>query len=399
MAGIALEHVSKVFADGTAAVFDFDLRVGDGELCVLLGPSGCGKSTVLRLVAGLERVTGGTIRIGDRVVNDVSPQDREIAMVFESSALYPHMNVAENMRFPLKSTGEPAEPQRDRVRRAAGRLGLGEVLGRRPSQLSEGQRRRAAVGRAIVRRPRAFLMDEPLSNVDAQLRVAMRASIGRMHRELGATMLYVTHDQAEAMSLGDRVAVMREGRVEQADEPQVLYDRPGTLFVASFLGSPSMNLWHVRLVEQDGRVAMVSGDQRLRMPDAVLREREGLRARVGGHLILGLRPELFTTTRFRAASTTLELPVAHVDALGSRLLVHLEAHGAGLQLAGAGEALRAGVQEGLQLTGAGAFVRPTETLIASLPPSTRVEVGQRLRLFVDLERAHFFDPATQRALR
>src|SRR5215218_2032574 len=218
MSGIAFECVSKVFPDGTAAVVDLNLRVHDRELCVLLGPSGCGKSTALRLVAGLENVTRGTIRIGDRVVNDMAPRDRDIAMVFSSSALYPHLDVAENIGFPLRIEGEPA----------ARGLGIAQVLPRRPRQLSEGQRQRAALGRAIVRRPRAFLLDEPLSSLDANLRVKMRIQIARLHRELGTTMLYVTHDQAEAMALADRVAVMRDGHLEQVDKPQLLYDRPTT---------------------------------------------------------------------------------------------------------------------------------------------------------------------------
>src|SRR5919206_2247680 len=228
MSGIAFEHVSKVFADGTVAVADLDLRIADGEFCVLLGPSGCGKSTVLRLVAGLEQVSRGTVRIGDRAVNDVPARDRQVAMVFETHALYPHMTVAENMDFGLRAQVASEEPRRERVQRTAGRLGLGQLLTRRPRELSDGERQRAAPGRAIVRRPRAFLMDEPLSNLDASMRVAMRSSIGRLRRELGTTVLYVTHDQTEAMSLADRIAVMREGHLEQVGEPQEVYDHPRT---------------------------------------------------------------------------------------------------------------------------------------------------------------------------
>lgn len=399
MSGITFERVSKVFPDGTPAVVDLDLRIDDGEFCVLVGPSGCGKSTALRLVAGLEDVTRGTIRIGDRVVNDMPPRERDIAMVFERTALYPHLDVAENMGFPLKVKGEPAAGRVDRVKRTAGRLGIRELLGRQPRQLSEGQRQRAALGRAIVRRPQAFLMDEPLSDLDAKLGMEMRAAIARLHRDLATTVLYVTHDQGEAMALGDRVAVMRDGGVEQADEPQVLYDRPATLFVAAFIGSPSMNLWHVRLVEQDGRVVVVCGNQRLVLPEAVLAKRNGLRSHVGGHLVLGLRPELLSTARSSSAGSVLELPVTLVEALGSHMLVHLEAEGAGMQLADASEVRRAGVGEGPESAGTTVFTRPTATLTARLPSHTVVERGQRLRLYVDLERAHFFDPATQRALR
>jgi multiple sugar transport system ATP-binding protein len=389
MSGIALEHVSKVFPDGTAAVDGLDLAVGEGELCVLLGPSGCGKSTVLRLVAGLERPTSGTIRIGDRVVNDVPPGDRRLAMVFETSALYPHMTVERNMGFSGELAREPEAPRRDRVRRAAGRLGIGDLLARRPRELSDGERQQAALGRAIVRRPLAFLLDEPLANLDARRRVATRASIANLKRELGTTVLYVTHDQAEAMSLGERVAVMRGGRVEQVDDPRTLYQRPATLFVASFLGTPPMNLWHVRLAMQDGRVVVLGGDQRLTLPASVLERLPGLRDRVGGHLILGLRPETFSITDVRAGSGVLHLPVALVEPLGPHSLVHLEAEGAGLQVSDSGPAQR---------TGTATFARPTATLTACLPPATRVAPGERLRVFVDLDRAHFFDPATQEAL-
>ena len=389
MSGIAFERVSKVFPDGTAAVADLNLRIHDGELCVLVGPSGCGKSTALRLVAGLERLTDGVIRIGDRVVNDLAPRDRDLAMVFESSALYPHLDVADNMGFPLKVQGEPAAPRSDHVQRTAGRLGIGRLLGRRPGTLSEGERRRTALGRAIVRRPSAFLLDEPLSNLDAQLRTEMRATIGRLHRDLAATMLYVTHDQAEAMALGDRVAVMRDGRLEQVDEPLVLYNRPAGLFVAAFIGSPPMNLWQVRLVEQAGRIAVVCGRQRLPLPDAVLARHKGLRSHLGRHLILGLRPEMLAPARGDGAEV--ELPVAFIESLGSHLLVHCEAQGAGMQLAesGPGE---------LGDAGPAVFSRPTEMLTARLPPHAAVRPGDRLRLSVDLERAHFFDPATQFAL-
>jgi multiple sugar transport system ATP-binding protein len=399
MPGIAFERVSKVFPDGTRALVDLNLRIHDGELCVLVGPSGCGKSTALRLVAGLEDITRGTIWIGDRVVNDVPPRDRDIAMVFQSSALYPHLNVAENIGFPLKVKAEPASRRSDRIERTAGRLHIGELLGRRPRQLSEGQRRGASLGRAIVRRPQAFLLDEPLSNLDAKKRVEMRAAIRRLHRDLAATMLYVTHDQGEAMALGDRVAVMRDGYLEQVDEPKVLYDRPTALFVAAFMGTPSMNLWQVRLVEEDARVMVVCGKQRLVIPEAVLIRRKGLRSHVGSHLILGLRPEMLAPAGSGAAGSVLELPVTLVEALGSHLLVHLEAEGAGLEFADAGQALRASVHEGPDDAGPAIFRRPTATLTARLPRHALVKPGQRVRLFVDLERAHFFDPTTQCALR
>ena len=384
MSGIAFERVTKVFPDGTAAVVDLNLRIHDGELCVLVGPSGCGKSTVLRLVAGVEAVTAGTIRIGDRVVNDLAPGERDVAMVFETSALYPHLDIAQNMAFSLQLRGEPPARRVNRVGRAAARLGIGDLLGRRPPQLSVGQRQRAALGRAIVRRPQAFLLDEPLSDLDAGLRVRTRVAIARLHRDLATTMLYVTHDQGEAMALGDRIAVMRDGRLEQVDEPRVLYDRPATLFVATFIGSPPMNLWHVRLAEQDGRIVVVGGDQCLEVPATVLARRRSLRSLVGGHLVLGVRPEQLAIARSPASGPVLDLPVTDVEALGSHLLVHLEAEGAGMHVA-----------EG---PGVAAFTRPAATLIARLPAQTVVSPGERLRLSVDLERAHFFDPATQYAL-
>ena len=247
MAALAFEGVTKVFPDGTEAVSHFDLDVGDGELMVLVGPSGSGKSTALRMLAGLEDATAGTIRIGTRVVNDVAPKDRDIAMVFQSYALYPHMDVAHNLGFALRMQRMQRASIGERVGAAARRLGLSELVEKRPRNLSGGQRQRVAVGRAIVREPQAFLMDEPLSNLDAKLRVEMRAYLSRLRHELGTTTVYVTHDQIEAMTMGDRVAVMRDGRLVQCDEPQTLYDRPADLFVAGFMGSPAMNLARARL--------------------------------------------------------------------------------------------------------------------------------------------------------
>ena len=398
MSGIALERVTKVYPDGTAAVVDMDLRIHDGEFFVLVGPSGCGKSTVLRLVAGLEESTRGTIRIGDEVVDGLRPAARDIAMVFETAALYPHMDVEDNLGVALSFRGASAAERADPVRRTAGRLGLGGLLRRRPRELAAGERQRVGLGRALVRRPRAFLMDEPLSALDAALRVKMRASIARLHRELGCTMLYVTHDQLEAMALADRVAVMRAGRLEQVDEPRVLYDRPATLFVAAFIGSPPMNLWHVRLAQEHGRVVVVCGDQRLSVPRAVLARRAGVRSRVGGHLVLGLRPEMLKTSRSHDAGSALELPVVRVEALGAHLLVYFEAEGAGLQLAGAAD-VQMLVRGDDEAPPTAVFTRPVATLIARLPPHAVVAPGDRVRLVVDLERAHFFDPDTQCALR
>jgi multiple sugar transport system ATP-binding protein len=377
MASICFSKVAKVFPDGTRAVDDLDLEVADGGFTVLVGPSGSGKSTALRMVAGLEEATSGTIRIADRVVNDVAPKDRDIAMVFQSYALYPHMSVEDNLGFALKMQGVP---RKSRVVSVARRLGIGEQLARRPRQLSGGQRQRVALGRAIVREPQAFLMDEPLSNLDAKLRVEMRAYIARLHQELGTTTLYVTHDQTEAMTMGDRVAVMRDGRLEQVDAPQALYDRPANLFVAAFIGSPAMNLLRGRLELVDGRVQAVLGRQRFVLPDEVLDARPVLGGWVDEDVVIGIRPE----TLF-LADGPLDLEVVLVEALGSDLLVHLRTEAPRVTVADAFD----GEEE------AGLEAR----LTARLPPHVDVRAGERLRLGVDMQRLHVFDPETGLALR
>src|SRR5690349_22320156 len=321
MASITLDGVSKVFPDGTRAVWDMHLEVEDGEFVILVGPSGSGKSTALRMIAGLEDATGGTIQIGDRVVNDVEPKDRDLAMVFQSYALYPHMSVERNMGFALKMQGLPAAQIAERVHEVAGLLGVSDLLHRKPRQLSGGQRQRVALGRAIVRDPAAFLMDEPLSNLDAKLRVEMRAYLARLHQELGTTTVYVTHDQTEAMTMGDRVAVMRDGRLAQCGPPQALYEEPADLFVAGFMGSPAMNLLRARIV--DGQVAI--GEQRLALPEAVRRARPGLAAYEGREVVVGIRPECVDQSpNGPVAGRTLELDVALTEALGSDLLVHAD---------------------------------------------------------------------------
>jgi multiple sugar transport system ATP-binding protein len=385
MASIALSGVSKVFPDGTTAVAELDLDIPDGGFTVLVGPSGSGKSTALRMVAGLEETTAGTIRIGERVVNDVAPKDRDIAMVFQSYALYPHMSVQDNLGFALRLRRVEQPAARDRVTAVARRLGIGEQLARRPRQLSGGQRQRVALGRAIVREPRAFLMDEPLSNLDAKLRVEMRAYIARLHQELGTTTLYVTHDQTEAMTMGDRVAVMRDGRLEQVDAPQALYDRPANLFVAAFIGSPAMNLLRGRLEYVDGRLLVLLGSERLVIPDFVLDERPELARRVDEEVVFGMRPEaVHVVDRATPAGTVLELEVVLVEALGSDLLVHLRTDAPRVTVSDAFD----GEDE------AGLEARFT----ARLPPGLRVAVGDRLRLGVDVARLHVFDPQTGASL-
>jgi multiple sugar transport system ATP-binding protein len=387
MASIEFEGVSKVFPDGTRAVDDLTLDIPDGGFTVLVGPSGSGKSTALRMVAGLEEITGGTIRIGDRVVNDIPPRDRDIAMVFQSYALYPHMNVSDNMGFALKMQGQVKASIRQQVTGAATRLGIGELLARRPRALSGGQRQRVALGRAIVREPQAFLMDEPLSNLDAKLRVEMRAYLARLHQELGTTTLYVTHDQIEAMTMGDRVAVMRDGRLEQAASPQELYDHPANMFVASFMGSPAMNLLRGRLLNGDSRVQLQLGPHRLRVPDTVLSGHPALAGRVGEDIVVGIRPELLQLagTANGESGWTLELPVALTEALGSDLIVHAE-------LDAESVAAEDDVDVDLEVADGKSLVT------ARLSPQSGVKPGRPVRLHVDMEHVHFFAPDSGAAL-
>src|SRR3954469_16705560 len=326
MAGITYTSVHKRFPDGTLAVDDLDLEIRDGEFMVLVGPSGSGKSTALRMLAGLEESTDGEIRIGERVVDDLEPKDRDLAMVFQSYALYPHMTVAQNMGFALKMQGVDRAQIAARVQAAAAKLGIEPLLGRRPRQLSGGQRQRVALGRAIVRDPAAFLMDEPLSNLDAKLRVEMRAYLASLHQELGTTTVYVTHDQTEAMTMGDRVAVMRDGRLEQCDAPQALYDEPANVFVAGFMGAPAMSRLRARLLTDDaGAYEVAIGRQRLRLPASVLERRPGLRALAGREGIVGVGPAAGAQSpNGPVAGRTLELDVALTEALGADVLVHAD---------------------------------------------------------------------------
>jgi multiple sugar transport system ATP-binding protein len=292
MAQIGLEHVDKVYPGGVKGIDDLTLNIADGEFMVLVGPSGCGKSTALRSIAGLEDISAGTITIGDRVVNDLPPKDRDIAMVFQNYALYPHMTVEQNLAFGLQQRKTPKDEIRRRVAEVAKMLGLEDYLKRKPAALSGGQRQRVAMGRAIVREPQAFLMDEPLSNLDAKLRVSMRASLSQLHERLGVTTVYVTHDQVEAMTLGQRVCVLREGRLQQADTPQALFNAPVNLFVAGFIGSPAMNFAAAELVRDGGPVAVFAG-YKLAVPDKLFQARPGLDGYVGRDVILGVRPSDF----------------------------------------------------------------------------------------------------------
>src|SRR5437764_1596472 len=373
MAGIELCGVTKEFPGGALAVSALDLHIDDGEFLVLVGPSGSGKTTVLRMVGGLEEATAGEIRIGGRDVTGLAPRDRDIAMVFQTYALYPHMTVAQNMGFGLKLRKTPAAEIRRRVEETADLLGLSDLLDRRPRGLSGGQRQRVAMGRAIVREPAAFLMDEPLSNLDAKLRVQMRAEISRIHQRLGTTTLYVTHDQTEAITMADRVAVMKDGALQQLDAPAALYDDPVNLFVAGFIGSPAMNVVTARLSMADGRVVASFGPHRLAVPEAVLARRPGARAVVaaGGDVVLGVRPEDLEDAEFAPAADPDELIEVTVDLaepLGAETIAHFDA-------------------------------APGEPFTARLSPRTTVRAGRPVKLAVDVDRLHLFDPASGQSLR
>jgi multiple sugar transport system ATP-binding protein len=322
VASVTLHQVGKVYPDGTRAVQDLNLEIADGEFMVLIGPSGCGKTTALRMVAGLEDITEGDIRIGDEVVNTLEPRKRDIAMVFQNYALYPHMSIFDNMAFPLQSRRLPKKEIRERVERTAELLGLTEQLPRQPKHLSGGQRQRVAMGRAIVREPQVFLMDEPLSNLDAKLRVQMRAEISTLQRSLGVTMIYVTHDQVEAMTMGSRIAVMRKGVLQQQGPPQELFDRPANLFVATFIGSPAMNLVKARVEQEGDGLACVVGDQRLVLPPRVAGEHRSLAAYRDRDVTLGVRPEHLSDATFADGEARIQGVVSLVEALGADRLVH-----------------------------------------------------------------------------
>lgn len=396
MATVEIERVTKIYPNGAEAVSDLSLDVADGEFMVLVGPSGCGKTTTLRMVAGLEDISEGTIRVGERVVNDLSPRDRDMAMVFQNYALYPHMTVAENIGFALQLRKLPKDEIRAKVEEAARILGLTEHLRRKPGQLSGGQRQRVAMGRAIVREPSVFLMDEPLSNLDAKLRVQMRAEISRIQRRLGVATLYVTHDQIEAMTMGDRVAVLSAGTLQQCDTPQTLYDAPANLFVAAFIGSPAMNLYRATL-DSDGTGVRV-GDQLLELP---MRPRgdSALGSLSGREVVVGIRPEDLSDAALLGAGESsrrhLEGSVELVEALGSEKLVHfrLEAeHVRGLQAVVAAQ----DDTEGLDVGEIAAAANVNG--VARVDPASRLRAGEQARFAVAIDRLHLFDPASGEAL-
>ena len=381
MAAIEFQGVSKVYPDGTRAVESLELSIAEDEFMVFVGPSGCGKTTALRMVAGLEEISDGAILIGGRVVNEVSSKDRDVAMVFQNYALYPHMTVAQNLAFGLKLRKVGKTEIRRRVQTAATTLGLEDYLERKPGALSGGQRQRVAMGRAIVREPRAFLMDEPLSNLDAQLRVQMRAEIQKLQRTLGVTTIYVTHDKTEAMTMGDRIAVMRDGTLQQVDTPERVYRRPANRFVAGFIGSPAMNMVTARLIRADGALLVSFGDYSLVIDDEVLAERPALARYANADVIVGIRPEDFEDAALAAeapAERTLTTVCSLREALGSEVLVHFPVARVTDTLAPLGDA--------------------SSIFVARIHPQTTAREGEPLSLVVDTRRLHFFEPATGRAI-
>jgi multiple sugar transport system ATP-binding protein len=399
MAEIAYDSVAKIYPDGTQAVRDLDLEIADGELMVLVGPSGCGKTTALRMLAGLEEISEGEIRIGDRVVNDLTPKDRDIAMVFQSYALYPHMTVQDNLAFGLKLRKLPKAEVTQRVQRAAKILQIEEFLKRKPRALSGGQRQRVAMGRAIVREPQAFLMDEPLSNLDAKLRVQMRAEIHQLQRRLGVTTIYVTHDQVEAMTMGDRVAVMNAGHLQQVDTPQVLYDNPVNEFVAGFIGSPSINLVEAELEQANGGLAVKLGNYRLAVDERAARNRSNLGNYVGRSVILGIRPEDFEDATIepdappdRRMKVTCDL----TEPLGSEVLVHFST--GATRIVSSAIAADAGEDAEVSLGGENGDGAGQTRLVARVSPKTRIAEGSEIELAVDTSRLYFFDPETRDAI-
>jgi multiple sugar transport system ATP-binding protein len=396
MADITLERLTKIYPDGTKAVTGLDLDVAAGEFVVFVGPSGCGKTTALRMIAGLETITSGDVKIDGKVVNDLPPKDRDIAMVFQNYALYPHMNAARNMGFALKMRGLPKEEIDQRVREAARILGLTDSLQKKPRTLSGGQRQRVAMGRAIVRNPQAFLMDEPLSNLDAKLRVEMRAEIARIQRDLGVTTIYVTHDQTEAMTMGDRVAVMRNGFLQQVAVPKELYDRPHNLFVAEFIGSPAMNVVMADVEHRNGVTWVAFGGQRLRLEPATLEAQPGLAAYDGQNVVVGIRPEdmedagvLHETHPDRRLSVACDIR----EDMGSEVYVHFNVDAEPVATKEVVEALVVEDAEDSETRMAAERARGAGvTFVARLERTTSAREREPLELEVDVTRLHFFDP-------
>ena len=391
MAQIILDNVEKTYPGGVQAIDDLSLDIKDGEFMVLVGPSGCGKSTALRSIAGLEEITGGTISIGDRVVNDLPPKDRDIAMVFQNYALYPHMTVEQNLAFGLQLRKTPKAEIARRTGEAAKMLGLEPYLKRKPGALSGGQRQRVAMGRAIVREPQAFLMDEPLSNLDAKLRVSMRASLNQLHDRLGVTTVYVTHDQIEAMTLGHRVAVLRDGRLQQVDTPQYLYESPVNLFVAGFIGSPAMNFVAAELVRDDGPAVTFAGCT-LPVPAEVLEAKPGLPDYFGKSVILGIRPADFEDASCGDASRgTMRVVAGVTEELGSEIMVIFTIDAPHVEHASLAQATQASEDED---EASAALAGGKSLWTARVSKESKVKHGGPLELAVDTRYLQFFDPAS-----
>ena len=398
MAEITLESLTKIYPDGTKAVSDLRLDVRSGEFVVFVGPSGCGKTTALRMVAGLESITSGRVMIDGHVVNDLPPKDRDIAMVFQNYALYPHMNAAKNMGFPLKMRGLPEREIDTRVREAARILGLEDSLHKKPRTLSGGQRQRVAMGRAIVRNPQAFLMDEPLSNLDAKLRVEMRAEISRIQRDLGVTTIYVTHDQTEAMTMGDRVVVMRSGLLQQIAVPKLLYERPRNLFVAEFIGSPAMNLVMAGIERANGDVWASFGPHRLRLGPSTLERHPGLAAYEGRQVVLGIRPEDMedaAVVREAHPDRVISVVCDIREDMGSEVFVHFNVKADAVTTREVVEALVVEDAEDEEARIAAGRARGEGvTFVARLERASEARERQPLAVEVDVARLHFFDPET-----
>ena len=398
MAEVVFDHVEKVYENGVRAVQELSLEIHDGEFLVLVGPSGCGKTTALRMVAGLEEISDGTITIGGRIVNDLTPKERDIAMVFQNYALYPHLTVAENIAFGLRLRKEPKKTINEKVEWASKLLGLTQYLDRRPKELSGGQRQRVAMGRAIVREPQVFLMDEPLSNLDAKLRVQMRAEIAKIQREVGVTTVYGTHDQIEAMTMGDRVAVMRKGELQQLGVPQALYDNPTNLFVASFIGSPAMNLIEGEVVRANGGLGVRLGDQELPVPDDVAAKRPGLADYDGRTVAVGIRPEHMEDAALEGdAKPRLRGHVSVTEALGSEVLAHVEVRAKPVVSDEVIEVVE-GDEAVVQDLQTDAAERRT-TVVARFDAATRATPGGDVEITVDARKLQFFDLDTGSTIR
>ena len=389
MASVTLDKITKVYPNGFQAVSELSLELADGEFLVLVGPSGCGKSTALRMIAGLEQISGGDLYVGDRRVNDVAPKDRDIAMVFQNYALYPQMTVAENIGFPLRLRKVPKAERKAQVEDSARILELTEQLDKKPANLSGGQRQRVAMGRAIVREPKLFLMDEPLSNLDAKLRVQMRADIAGIQHELGVTTFYVTHDQVEAMTMGDRVAVIKDGHLQQVASPENLYDSPDNVFVAAFIGSPSMNLYEATVTEAGGALSVQLGNQNLRLDESMLDRRPALRAYLGTPVVVGIRPEDMEDAAVapdHPSDQRLEAAIDVREALGAETLMHFVVEAPPVD---------SGDPDALDELGEEDQSRST----ARFSAATRARPGDRIQINVETSKMHFFDRASHLAIR